>query len=246
MNPNVAKFLPQFMGDITSDFISFTGEDVVFFRCKKLPTTFRMNFFNDHLKSTNRSILFTALEFNRSSSIIAVGFKSTKYLQETIIDLLIFLTIKQRIFATVYHCTKPATELLRMLKCIEPMNEDQNDQIEPDLNSNEEDFLFFSISPSPSSIQAQKAEQAKFDSTFSYQQIKNEFSWENHVHKYQIPQTEMEKALSMLNDVILIEEPSPYQMMKFQNQKLLLNLPKLSNFALREISEHISYFETED
>lgn len=247
MNSNVAKFLPQFMGNLTSDFISFSGEDVVFFKCKRIPNTFRMKFFDDYLKSTNRSILFTALEFNKYSSLIAVGFKSTKYLQETIIDLLVFLS-KQRIFATVYHSTKSAAELLRMLKCLEPMTEDQNgnDQTEPGLNdSNEDDFLLFSINPL-SSIQAQKAEQAKFDSSFSYQQLGHDYSWKNHIYDYRVPQTDMEKKLSMFNDVTLIEEPSTYQLLKFQNQRLLMNLPKLSNIALQEISGHISYFETED
>lgn len=248
MNPNVAKFLPQFIGNLTSDFISFSGEDVVFFKCTRIPKKFRMKTFDDYLKSTNRSVLFTALEFNRSLTLIVVGFKSTKYLQETIINLLVFLG-KQGIFASVCHSTKSASELLRMLRCLEPMkdeNNNLNNQIEPDLSNIEGDeFLIFSINPA-SSIQQQKAEQEKFDSSFSYEQLKHHYSWENHVYEYRVPQSDMEKRLSMLSDVKLIEEPSPYQIIKFQNQKQLLNLPKLSTLMLQEFSEQCPYFEAED
>lgn len=247
MQNNLSKFLPQFIGDLTSDFISFSSEDVVFFKCKVIPKTFRMKFLDDYLKSTNRSILFTALEFNKWSSVIVIGFKSTAYLQETIIDLLVFLS-KQRIFASVYHSTKPAAELLRMLKCLEPMNEDQNanSQKESESNNNNDDELsLFSIDPTYS-LQIQRAEQAKFDSSFSYDKYARHYSWENTINEHRVPQTEMEKNLSMFNNVSIIEEPSPYQLIKFQNSKLLLNLPKISNLTLQEFSKHRSYFDIED
>ncbi|OHT04767.1 hypothetical protein TRFO_06212 [Tritrichomonas foetus] len=241
------SFLTQFLGELTTDFVSFFGEDVIFFKCRKIPKTFSMKDFDDFIITTNRSVLFTSFEYQWKDSIIVVGMKPKSFFQESLVAHLLYFLAKKNIYAEVYHSTKSAAEILKMLKLHLP-TEDNQQSTDANDNKKDDDFdLFISTFNNPSATpQNIRAEQERFDKEFSYDKFVKNYSWDYPIFEQRIIPTDIEKSLSLFNEVKIVEDLSPYRVFQLQNQKALQELPNISSYTLRDLSEHRSFFETDE
>ena len=238
-NKKKETLLSSFVGEATTDFVSFTNEDAIFFKCRKIPNTFSMELYNAFLKSTNQVILFSAFEYHQENSIIAIGLKPTSYFQEFLIDNVVFLT-RQRISVEVCHSKLPANKLISSLKEMaqyqpKPVEETADESKDSDTSN-----LFDLIDLKRTS---KNITDDDFDQTFSYKKYDVNFGWELKIYENRISPSPVEKELKMFDNVKLMEEYTPYRLYYFQKQKKDLNLPNISLKKMEEFNEHKSFFE---